>query len=103
MRHLKVMMAVVAMLTMAVAGATAQSATQKQVAKPSTQKPNLPPPAPVPAEYVIGADDVVAIVVMDENSKLSGNFTVRPDGKIAMLQIGDLQASGLKPELLRQN
>ncbi len=102
MRHLRIMMTAVAVVGLLVANVTAQSPAQKQTAKPTTQKPNLPPAPPVPAGYVIGPDDVLTIVVMDDQSKMSGNFTVRPDGKIVMLQIDDIVAAGLKPEELKQ-
>jgi polysaccharide biosynthesis/export protein len=58
--------------------------------------------APVPAvgavsdSYVIGASDVLTVTVWKEQA-LSGNVLVRPDGKISMPLLGDVQASGLTP------
>lgn len=54
--------------------------------------------APVdPKTYVIGPEDVLYISVFHE-PELSRPVGVRPDGKITMPLIGDLQAAGLTPE-----
>jgi len=52
-----------------------------------------------PKTYVIGAQDVLSIKVWREQD-FSGLYTVRPDGKITLPLIGDVQASGLTPERL---
>src|SRR6185503_7694083 len=66
------------------------------------------PPAPAkpdsgvavdPKTYVIGAQDVLSIKVWREQD-FTGLYTVRPDGKITLPLIGDVQASGLTPERL---
>ncbi len=46
--------------------------------------------------YKIGAGDVLAIQVWREPS-LSGQFTVRPDGKITFPLLNDIRAEGLTP------
>jgi polysaccharide export outer membrane protein len=53
-----------------------------------------------PNSYVIGAEDVIAISVFNEE-KMSRMETVRPDGKITMPLLGDMQAEGLTPERFR--
>jgi polysaccharide export outer membrane protein len=45
-------------------------------------------------EYVLGAEDVVEVLVW-KNPDLSKTVTVRPDGKISLPLIGDVQAAGL--------
>jgi polysaccharide biosynthesis/export protein len=56
--------------------------------------------APVdPKAYLIGAEDVISIKVWKEPEN-SGQFVVRPDGKIAVPLIGEIQAAGLTPERL---
>ncbi len=45
-------------------------------------------------EYAIGVDDVLFISVW-QNKDLDQEVTVRPDGKVAVLLIGDTQAQGL--------
>jgi polysaccharide biosynthesis/export protein len=63
--------------------------------------PKLPAGAAVDAKsYMIGAEDVIGIAVWD-NGQLSGSFSVRPDGKISMPLIGEIQASGKTPEQLK--
>ena len=52
-----------------------------------------------PKSYVIGAQDVLSIKVWREQD-FTGLYTVRPDGKITIPLIGDVQASGLTPERL---
>ena len=58
--------------------------------------------APLPAGYVIGPDDVLGIVYWREPD-MSGDVTVRPDGKITLPVIGEMQAAGVGPvELQKQ-
>jgi polysaccharide export outer membrane protein len=52
-----------------------------------------------PKSYVIGPEDVIYIKVWREND-FTGPQGVRPDGKITIPLIGDLQAAGLTPERL---
>lgn len=52
-----------------------------------------------PKTYVIGAQDILMIKVWREQD-FTGPYTVRPDGKISMPLVGDVQASGLTPERL---
>lgn len=46
------------------------------------------------ATYMLGVDDLVAINVW-RNEELSLNLPVRPDGKISLPLVGDLQAAGV--------
>src|SRR5579862_8153623 len=52
-----------------------------------------------PKTYIIGAQDILMIKVWREMD-FTGPYTVRPDGKISMPLVGDVQASGLTPERL---
>ena len=52
-----------------------------------------------PKTYIIGPEDIIAIKVWREQ-EFSGAKGVRPDGKITMPLIGDIQASGLTPSRL---
>ena len=59
------------------------------------------PPAVVPPPgYVIGSDDQRAIVFWREKD-LSTETTVRPDGKISLPLLNDIEAKGLTPDELR--
>jgi len=53
------------------------------------------------ADYQIGADDILAINVWKEPD-LCRTVPVRPDGKITMPLLGELQASGRTPRRLQQ-
>ena len=52
-------------------------------------------------DYKIGTDDVLSIVFWREKD-LSGDVTVRPDGKITLPLLNELDAAGLTPEQLRE-
>jgi len=49
--------------------------------------------------YSIGAEDALRILVWNQ-AGMSGEFVVRPDGKISMPLIGDVQAADRSPEQL---
>src|SRR5580700_4388118 len=52
-----------------------------------------------PKSYVIGPEDIILIKVWRE-ADFTGPKGVRPDGKITLPLIGDLQAGGLTPDRL---
>ena len=64
---------------------------------------NGTPPAGVapPPDYVIGADDVLTVVFWRDKD-MSGDVTVRPDGKITLPLVNEVAAAGLTPEQLRE-
>jgi len=102
MKHLKVMMAM-ALAMVVSTNLLAQSSTQKATTqKPnSTAKPAPPPPPVANPDYLIGPADVLRIDVVDEAS-YSGDFVVRPDGKISMLQIDEIAVVGLTTDALKK-
>lgn len=53
-------------------------------------------------EYLIGPEDVVEVMVW-KNADLSRTTSVRPDGKISLPLVGDVQAAGLTAEQLRDS
>ena len=53
----------------------------------------------IPKDYVIGSEDVLAVNIRKE-PEISRTVPVRPDGKITLPLIGDVQASGLTPQKL---
>lgn len=53
-----------------------------------------------PADYIIGPEDVLGVMFWRDES-LSGDVVVRPDGKISIQLLDDVQAAGLTPEELR--
>ena len=64
--------------------------------EPVTARPAVVPPA----GYVIGPDDVLSIVFWRDKD-MSSQVTVRPDGKITLPLLDDVQAAGLTPTDLR--
>lgn len=63
----------------------------------STQAPTINPDAQAVAVYHIGVDDQLQISVW-HNPDLSVSVPVRPDGKITVPLIGDVEAGGRTPE-----
>lgn len=66
-----------------------------------------PPPVPVQARisgwnYLLGPGDSVQVFVW-RNPEVSGTFPIRPDGKMTMNLIEDLQASGKTPTQLARD
>jgi polysaccharide export outer membrane protein len=57
-------------------------------------------PIVVPTEYIIGADDVMSVVFW-RDKELSADVTVRPDGKISLPLLNEIQAAGLTPAQLK--
>jgi polysaccharide export outer membrane protein len=76
-----------------VSDASAQQASTKGVVVPAA-------PVTVPSDYVIGAEDMLQISVW-KNESLSRQLPVRPDGKVSMPLLHDVQAAGLTPMQLR--
>jgi polysaccharide export outer membrane protein len=54
-----------------------------------------------PNGYVIGVDDVLSIVFWRDKDLSAPEITVRPDGKVTLPLLNDVQAAGLTPEQLR--
>jgi polysaccharide biosynthesis/export protein len=54
-----------------------------------------------PAAYVIGPEDVLDISIW-KNADISRTVPVRPDGKISLPLLNDVQAAGLSPLQLRE-
>ncbi|MCC6989052.1 MAG: polysaccharide biosynthesis/export family protein, partial [Acidobacteria bacterium] len=73
---------------------------------PASPAPAVPPGQAVPAgvtppsDYTIGADDVLEVIVWREKD-LSAEVKVRPDGKVSLPLVNDIQAGGLTPEAFR--
>jgi len=89
---------------------TQQASAGAPAARPGAAAPDtgaMPTAAPAKVEdgaddsFVIGADDVLAVNVWKE-TEISRTLTVRPDGKISLPLLGDLQASGKSPKALQQ-
>jgi len=82
--------------------------TSDKPAAPASDKDTSDKPAaaasasPAGPEYVIGPEDVLHIAVWREND-LTATLPVRPDGKISLPLLDDVQASGLTPKQLAES
>jgi polysaccharide export outer membrane protein len=65
------------------------------------QQPSPAGPDACPGEYVIGPEDVLDIAVWS-NTDLTRTVPVRPDGKISLPLLNDVQAAGTTPMQLRK-
>lgn len=102
MKKLWMMLACLALLAMATVTACAQDENSdgggdnEAVSKPE-KAPEAHPAAPVvPVDYVIGADDTLHISVWKEPD-MTVSLPVRPDGKISIPLLDDVQAAGMTP------
>jgi polysaccharide biosynthesis/export protein len=87
-------MAVLALLPASI-GAVPQ---EQQPAGAATRAAGTPPR--VEAPYIIGPDDVLSIIFWKDKD-LSADVTVRPDGKVSLPLLNDIQAQGRTPDELR--
>lgn len=81
--------------------ATAQDKQGTQDKKEEAKDPKAPTSAPTPAgaedpSYRIGAEDVLRVDVWRED-QLTRTVPVRPDGKITLPLLNDVQAAGITP------
>ena len=85
-----------------VAAATLAAQAPAPKSSPTAAKPAsaASATATAPADYVIGPDDVLAIVFWQDKD-FTSDVTVRPDGKITLPLINDIQAAGLTTDQLR--
>jgi polysaccharide export outer membrane protein len=94
---------ILAAMALSVVSASAQPPSAAPATpRPATpaQPPQMPAGAQVPTGYVIGPDDVLAVVFWRDKD-MSAEVTVRPDGKITLPLINEVQAAGQTPEQLR--
>jgi polysaccharide biosynthesis/export protein len=81
-------------------GAVGAQETRKQNPAPGYDAAAATPAADVPADFVIGPEDVLSIVFW-RDKEMSTEVTVRPDGKISLPLLNEVQAAGLTPAALR--
>jgi len=87
-----------------VRGASAFALAASVLLQACASTPPPPPPEDIAGErkpYVIGVTDVLGITVW-KNEELSVVGPVRPDGKISVPLLDDVQAEGLTPAELKE-
>lgn len=82
------------------ANATSFAQTTSTTGGSNNSTPASDTPAAVPDDFVIGPDDTLSIVFWREK-EMSADVVVRPDGKVSVPLLNDVQAAGLTPEQLR--
>lgn len=87
--------------------APAQAAATPAPASPASEKAVPDKPSAVPdsqggPEYVIGPEDVLHVAVWKE-ADLTATLPVRPDGKISLPLLNDVQAAGMTPQQLSES
>ena len=87
--------ALLGMVTIGVAAQDDSADAAEKVPKPATAEKKSSDPG-VPADYIIGAEDTLHISVWKEPD-MSVSLPVRPDGKISMPLLNDIQAAGMTP------
>jgi polysaccharide export outer membrane protein len=81
-------------------GSDPSAAKPDKAAAPETQAAAAVPAAP--PDYVIGPDDMLRITVWKETD-MGATLPVRPDGKISLPLLDDIQAAGLTPLQLKDS
>ena len=80
---------------------SAQSQGRATSPPPATSAAKLPAGVTVPKGYVIGADDQLTLRFWGDTQMSVDDVVVRPDGKISVPLLNDVQAEGLTPEQLK--
>lgn len=105
MSPIRTVLSVAALVLALAAGATAQTAAPSRPAPapaaPAAAGQAVPSGVPAPAGYTIGTDDVLIVIFWQEKD-MSAEVTVRPDGKISLPLLNEVEAAGRTPEQLRQ-
>ncbi len=93
--------ALTAVLAIAAQG-TRTAAQQKpaNVVVAPTGRASVAPKAVARADYIIGPEDVLTVVFW-RDKEMSGDVVVRPDGKISVPLLRDIEAAGSTPDQLR--
>ena len=93
-------MRILGLLLLILPAISLQSCAPAPVSSPVTPPTQSPPAAE--SDYILGPEDVIEVAVWKEPD-LSKTVTVRPDGKLSLPLVGDLQAAGLTAIQLKEN
>jgi polysaccharide export outer membrane protein len=96
MRQILCSAATLALVLGPLAGVPVAQAPQGAVAA----APSRAAAAPIAPDYVIGADDVLSIMFWRDKDLSAPDVIVRPDGKVTLPLLNDVQAAGRTPEEL---
>lgn len=103
MRHWRTILMGSLVLSLSVAAAAQGDSTPTSRQLQATPKQEKSAPAQtVSPDYILGTEDMLAISVWRE-PEISRTVPVRPDGKVSLPLIGEIQAKGLTPKQLQAN
>src|SRR5207245_6601274 len=74
----------------------------KKIASPASRGKKPPVSVVDDTAFILGSEDQISCFVY-QGPEFSGSHLVRPDGKITIPLVGDVQASGLTPEALARS
>src|SRR5437764_1297326 len=100
MRDFNLVLSLACVSIFALSTASAAPETSRKTGSP-TETVAANAAAPVYNSYVIGPEDVLLVRVW-RDPEVSGPVVVRPDGKITLQLLGEIQAGGRTPEALTQ-
>jgi polysaccharide export outer membrane protein len=89
-------------LSAALAGLVLLSPSARAQSAPAHASSTAAAAPVVPGDYIIGADDSLSIVFWRDKD-MSADVVVRPDGKISLPLLNEVQAAGYTPEQLRDH
>jgi polysaccharide export outer membrane protein len=78
----------------------AQAPAPSTAAPVAVPAPSAPAAITPPAGYIIGPDDILSVVYWKDKD-MTVDVQVRPDGKISLPLLNEMQAAGLTPSQLR--
>jgi len=93
-------LAVALVLSIGAAASTAEAQAPQATKAVAASTTAVVTAVPVAPDYVIGPDDVLSILFWRDKDLSAADVTVRPDGKITLPLLNDVQASGRTPEQL---
>lgn len=85
--------------------AWAQTASQARQPRPTSGAATnaaQPVAVAVPADFVLGPEDTLTISFWKDQEMTQTGVVVRPDGKITLPLLGDIEAAGLSPDALKE-
>ena len=96
MHFIKSKIVLIALLALVGVGLAQDAAKPSAKDNGSSAQDSNEPTSAAPADYVIGPDDILRVSVWKE-ADLTNTLPVRPDGKISMPLLNDVQAAGMTP------
>lgn len=104
MSRLRLALLTVFLCVVGLSDLSAETKKPKKDATPAVPGPGAKPAGAAvdPKTFVIGPEDILLVRVWN-SPQVSGQVTVRPDGKITLQLLGEVQAAGLTPEALTQS